>query len=270
MTDRIHKRGDAILVASFIGSILLMIPIGFLLWYGLYVFRDYDTVAGPLLKAIALTLYASALASIVVFLVFTPLSYELARRKHRILDAISDIPASIPHPIVGIAILIMASPITPFGRFLSSIGLNFFDSVLGMTTALAFVSAPIYIRSAQSIFTSSALDPEIYATSLGMSRSRIIYGLLIPQHLREFVSSFLTAMSRGMSEFGSIAIIAEYISGGIFSGTYPASVLIYQYYGYLGPQVAVTAAALMIMVSLALLAAIKIVLLRQRTERRYF
>jgi len=270
MPGKNKNRKDSILVISGIGVILLMIPIAFLLWYGLYVFRDYSSVVNPLLKAIALTLYASALASVIVFLIFTPLSYELARRKHRLLDAVSDIPASIPHPIVGIAILIMASPITPLGRFLSSIGLNFFDSVLGMTAALAFVSAPIYIRSAESIFTSSPMDPEIYGTSLGLSRFRMIYSILIPQHSREFLSSFLTAMSRGMSEFGSIAIIAEYISGGIFSGTYPASVLIYQYYGYLGPQVAVTAAALMILVSLTLLAAIKIVVMRGKTDRRTF
>lgn len=249
---------DKISFLSYIASLLLLVPILFLLYYGLVAYHSFSVLGSTLLRAIELTLVASALSAAVTFVVFTPLSYELARRTHRILDMVTDIPASIPHPVVGIAILILGSPITPLGRFLSTIGINFYDTILGMTFALSFVSAPIYIRAAQSLFSSSPVDQEIYAATLGLSRLKTLYLILLPREARGFLSASLTSMSRAMSEFGSIAIVSYYIVGGYFNNVSPSSVLIYEYYGYAGPAVAVTAAAILIIVSIVLLFAIKI------------
>lgn len=254
----ISGQKDSISIASMIGAALLLVPIIILLWYGFAVFHSYTVLGSTLERAIELTVVASAMSAAIVFLLFTPLSYELARRKHSVLDMITDIPASIPHPVVGIAILILGSPITPVGRFLSSMGINFFDTILGMTVALSFVSAPIYIRAAQSLFSSAPMDQEVYARTLGISRMRTLYYILIPREARGFLSASLTSMSRAMSEFGSIAIVSYYIAGGYFGGVRPASVLIWEYYGYAGPAVAITAAAILIVVSMAILFAIKI------------
>ena len=172
-------------------------------------------------------------------------------------EAISDIPASIPHPIVGIAFLILGSPITPFGRFLTDHGLGLYDSIFGLVLVLSFISAPIYVRSAQSLFSSLNRDPEEFASTLGKRRSSILYGLLLPSNAQPLISAMLTSMSRAISEFGSVAILVFYISGGLFSGTETASVLIYQYYGYYGPGPAITASAVLIVISVALLTAIK-------------
>lgn len=250
-------KGDSVSVMGYAGSVLLLIPVAVLLYYGFFVFRSFSDLGGTLIRSIELTLIASAISAATTFLLFTPLSYELARRKHRIMDVISDIPASIPHPIVGIAILLLDSPVTPIGRILLSLGINFFDTVAGMTVALTFVSAPIYIRAAQSLISSGPVDPEIYGRTLGISRLKMLYSIMIPKESRGFLSASLTSMSRAMSEFGSIAIVAYTIAGGFFSGTEPASVLIYKQYGYAGPQVAVTASAVLIVVSVIVLLAVK-------------
>lgn len=259
-------KNDSITVISIVSAVLLLIPVIVLLWYGLGVYHKFSVLGSTLEKAIELTLVASAMSAGITFIVFTPLSYELARRKHRILDMISDIPASIPHPVVGIAILILGSPVTPVGSFLNSIGINFFDSILGMTIALSFVSAPIYIRAAQSLFRAAPVDQEIYAKTLGISRLRILYSILLPGEAGGFLSASLTSMSRAMSEFGSIAIVSYYIVGGYFNGVRPSSVLIYEYYGYAGPGVAVTAAAILIAVSMIILVAIKLIPLSKLRE----
>ncbi len=258
--------GDSVSILSIAGSAILIIPIVVLLWYGFVEFHAFSVMGSTLEKAIGLTVAASAMSAAITFVVFTPLSYELARRKHRVMDMITDIPASIPHPVVGIAILIMGSPITPMGRFLSSIGINFFDSILGMTIALSFVSAPIYIRAAQSLFSAAPVDQEIYARTLGISRIRMLYAILLPGELMGFLSASLTSMSRAMSEFGSIAIVSYYIIGGYFNGVSPASVLIYEYYNQAGPAVAITAAAILIVVSMAILLAIKVLPLRTQRD----
>ncbi|MCL4331197.1 MAG: ABC transporter permease [Candidatus Thermoplasmatota archaeon] len=253
-----RKRKDLLWVFSVVSVAIISIPIVLILIYGLAIYHDRQGYGITVMKAIALTLFTSILAAVLVFIVFTPLAYELSSRVHRGMETIADIPASIPHPIVGIAILILGSPFTPTGKFLESIGIDFFDTIQGMVIALAFVSAPIYIRSMQSALSSRNIFPDLLSQSFGASRIRTLYGAVLPGMLRQVISSMLTSMSRAMSEFGSIAIVAYYVTQYPFNGVSAASVLIYQYYGYFGPGVAITASAIMIIVSLAVLAVARI------------
>ena len=253
-----NRPKDTIWILSIVGAILLIMPIVVLLYYGFAVYRSSAGLSNQVFESILLTLVTSAISAAFVFLLFTPLAYELAMSSHSGLESISDIPASIPHPVVGIAFLILGSPFTPTGRFLSSIGISFFDSIQGIVVALTFVSAPIYIRTMQSVFSSRKQDTDLYTMSLGTSRIRMLYGAILPSLKRETLFAGLTSMSRGMSEFGSIAILAYYVTQYPFAGVSNASVLIYNYYGYLGPGVAVTASALMIVVSMAVLAAARL------------
>lgn len=262
------RRGmrDAVWFISAISVAVTAIPVIFILYYGFFVYNDAAKYGSTILMSIALTLFSSGIASLVIFTVFTPLSYELSRRSHVIWETVSDIPASIPHPIVGIAFLIIGSPITPLGRFLSSIGFGLFDSVQGLILALSFIAMPVYIRSAQSVFTSRSIEPELYALSMGASRISILYSVVVPGSLREVISAILTSMSRAMSEFGSIAILSYYVLQYPFRGVQPAPVLIYQYYGYYGPGVAISASAIMIIFSLIVLVVIRVISLRGQTR----
>lgn len=259
MRKRNGRRRDSLSIISGISVLILSIPVIIILVYGLLVFRSGEAFTHTVLLSIILTVVSSAAAAAIVFLIFTPLAYELARRKNSLFETASDIPAAIPHPIIGIALLILDSPITPTGRFLNSIGINFFDTFQGLVAALVIVSAPVYIRAAQSLFSSRRIEPEILASSLGASRLRLLYSVVVADSYRGIISASLTAMSRGMSEFGSIAIVAYYVLQSPFKGVEPASVLIYEYYGYYGPQVAITVSALMILISVAIIIALRVV-----------
>ena len=250
---------DGLWIISGVSIVLASIPTVIILYYGFVIFHDSLGFGRTVLLSIGITLLSSALASMIIFIVFTPLAYELSRGKHLIWESISDIPASIPHPIVGIAFLLIGSPLTPFGRCLESMGFGLFDSSQGLGLALTFISMPIYVRSVQYTFSSRNEDAENFAFSLGASRLRVLYSIMVPESARGILSSALTAMSRAMSEFGSIAIIAYYILQYPFNGGQTASVLIYNYYGYYGPGVAVSASALMILFSMAIIVAIRIV-----------
>lgn len=262
-----RQKIDALGLFSWISVVLLSVPVAIILIYGLAVFRSALGFTRTVLLSISLTIVSSATAAAVVFLLFTPLSYQLARNRSALFESVSDIPASIPHPIVGIALLILGSPITPSGRFLISLGINFFDTFQGIVAALVIVSAPVYIRAAQSVFASRRQEPEMFASSLGASRLKVLYRIVLPECKREIASASLTAMSRAMSEFGSIAIVSYYVLQYPFKGVEPASVLIYQYYGYYGPQVAITVSALMILVSLALIVGMRLVNFKNRSRR---
>ncbi|MEM3670201.1 MAG: ABC transporter permease subunit [Thermoprotei archaeon] len=237
-------------MASAAGSVLIAFPVVFVVFLGLGIYRSALGFGLTVFDSIGLSLVSASVACLVDVALFTPLAYELSRKRNKIMESFTDIPASIPHPIVGIALLALDSPVTPVGRFLLSLGINFFDTFLGLVTALTIVSAPIYIRSIQSHLSAKTVEPEWFASGMGASRLRILMSVVLPSSLKELVSSALTSMSRALSEFGSIAIVAYYVLQAPFKGVEPASVLVYQYYGYYGPQVAFTAAATMILLSL--------------------
>lgn len=250
---------DSITIIAMISLVLILLPILTVIYFGFFVYKSPLGFSSQVFKSIALTLTSASISAILIFVIFTPLAYALARREGRLSEAISDIPASIPHPIVGIAFLILGSPITPFGRFLSAHGLGLYDSFIGLLLVLSFISAPIYVRSAQSLFSSIDRSPEEFAMTMGRSRISVLYRVIIMSNVRPIFSSVLTSMSRAISEFGSVAILVFYVIGGPFNGTETASVLIYQYYGYYGPGPAITASALLIVVSIAILIVMKII-----------
>jgi len=190
------------------------------------------------------------------------IAYYLARSSDRLAESLVDLPASVPHPIVGVALLVLDSPLTPTGRFLISHGVNFYDTFLGLVVALVVMSAPIYVKSLQPYFESRDSSPENFAMGMGTSRLRALFSVVLPSSSAGLESASLISMSRALSEFGSISILAYYVLQYPFSGVSPASVTIYNLFTGAAPgglDAAVTASAVMILVSLPIALAARLV-----------
>jgi molybdate/tungstate transport system permease protein len=240
-------------LVSVASLILLLVPIFVLLYYGLGPFRSAAGFSVQVLRSIELTLFSSALAVVADFILFTPLAYYLARGNDRITESLVDIPVSVPHPIIGVALLILDSPITPTGRFLLGLHINFYNTILGLVTALVIMSAPIYVKSMEPYFESKDPSPEEFAMGMGASRLRTLYSIVLPNSYDGLSSASLISMSRALSEFGSISIIAYYVLQYPFYGVSPASVTIYEFFsGNMsgGLNAAVSASAAMILVAI--------------------
>ncbi len=238
---------------SLLAVLLLLLPIAVLLYYGLGPLRNPAGYSAEVFRSIELSLVSSALAVAVNVLLFTPLAYYLARTRDRVAETLVDVPASVPHPIIGVALLILDSPLTPSGRLLLSLGINFYNSILGLVVALVVMSAPIYVKSMQPYFESKDSSPEDFAMGMGASRLRTLLSVVLPNSRPGMESASLISMSRALSEFGSISIIAYYVLQYPFYGVSPASVTIYQLFTGGAPgglDAAVTASAVMILVSL--------------------
>jgi molybdate/tungstate transport system permease protein len=130
-------------------ALLLLAPIVVLLYYGLGPLRTPAGFTVGIFRSISLSVVSSALAAMVDVALFTPLAYYLARSDDRLVESLIDVPVGIPHPIVGVALLILDSPLTPTGQFLLFFGVNFFNTLLGLVVALVVMSAPIYVKSMQ-------------------------------------------------------------------------------------------------------------------------
>ena len=247
-------------IIAFLSLALLVVPVGFLLFEGFGPLRSPLGYSYDVFRSIELTLVSSAIAAGSCVAIFTPLSYYLARNESKLGETLADIPASIAHPIIGVALLVLFSPLNSFGRFMQSIGINIFDSLLGLVLALTIVSAPIFIKSMQPFFKSMSQAPEIYAQGLGASTFRTFISVVVPNSGKGILNASLISMSRAMSEFGSIAIIAyELLSPKVFFGVSPASVQVYSLYTQYGLAGAATASAVMIVISAGIMISLRFV-----------
>ena len=204
--------------------------------------------------AIFMSFYAAFLATLFTFVFGVPLAYVLARYNFpgkSIIDASIDLPILIPHDAAGIALLLLFGPRTIIGAGFSSIGIEFIDTLFGIILAMAFVSSPFMIRSAEEAFKAVNPDMEKVARSLGASNFRAFLHVTFPLAFRGILTGCLLTWARSISEFGAVIILA--------SVPVTAPVYLYNIFIDQGLSAAVVITALLILMSLAIFVITKLI-----------
>ncbi len=165
------------------------------------------------LLAIITSFEAAFFATLISIALGTPLAYILARKKFygkSFIESIVDLPLVIPHTVAGIALLLVLGRYGLLGQPLSYVGIKITDTILGITLAMLFVSAPFFINHAREGF--EKVDPRIenVAMSLGASRFKAIMTTTLPLSIRNMVVGAIMAWARSISEFGAVIIIAYF------------------------------------------------------------
>ncbi|MEZ4271092.1 MAG: ABC transporter permease [Myxococcota bacterium] len=169
---------------------------------------------GEVLSAVGLSL-GCAMASVVLGLCLgVPAAYLLARRYvpgARLWQALLDLPVVIPHPIVGIGLLLVFGRNRLVGAALrDNFGITVVSAIPGIVIAMLVVSSPFIVRAAYEGFMAVPLAVERTARSLGAGELRVFRTIALPQALRHIRSGALMAWARAISEFGSVVILAYY------------------------------------------------------------
>lgn len=213
---------------------------------------------GELRSALILTAATATAATLLGVLGGTPLAYLLARSEFRgraIVAALLDLPLLIPHPVAGIALLLVLGRESALGSVALAAGLRIVGSPLGIVAAMLFVSAPLYISGAREAFARVDRRYEGVARTLGDPQWRVFRRITLPLSGRGLVASAVVMWARAVSEFGAIVILTY--------NPRTVSVLAYDRFTSFGLDEALPVAAV-----LALLALIPLTLLRTlRTER---
>ena len=165
---------------------------------------------GELRGALALTTAAATVATLLAFAGGTPLAYILARRRFRgraILAAVLDLPLLIPHPVAGIALLLVLGRESPIGRVLLEAGIRITGSRVGIVCAMLFVSAPLFVSAARESFARVDARYEAVARTLGDSAWRAFRRVTLPLATRGLLASAVVMWARAVSEFGAIVIL---------------------------------------------------------------
>ena len=202
--------------------------------------------------SLVLTIGTATLATLLGVLGATPIAYALARGRFRgrsLLAAIIDLPLLIPHPVAGIALLLVLGRNTALGSGLWALGLQITGSVTGIVAAMLFVSAPLYVSAAREAF--DRVDPrfEGVARTLGDTRWRALRRVTLPLAWRGLLAAAIVMWARAVSEFGAIVILVYHPR--------VASVLSYERFTAFGLREALPVAAVLVLLALVPLVALR-------------
>jgi sulfate transport system permease protein len=211
------------------------------------------------LAAYRVSFGAAFVAAIVDVAAGFVIAWALARGRfpgRGLVDAIVDLPFALPTAVAGIALTTLYAPTGWFGRLVHA---RIAFAWPGIVIALAFVGLPLVVRTVQPILLD--LDPalEEAAATLGASRFRTFFSVLLPACAPALVAGFALAFARALGEYGSIV----FISGNLPMRTEIAPVLIVaklEQYDYAG---ATSIALVLLLTSFVLLLALNII------ERRF-
>ncbi len=245
-------------IAAIIGTALvafLIIPLIQLCWVSpLAIARLF--IIPEVRDALILTFTCATIAAALGLVFSTALGYYLAHRPlwlSRILLPILDIPLLIPHPVAGIALLLLLARPGALNQLLQYLHLTpTHGSLLGTPTAIVaamlFISAPYQAQVCRQAF--AGLDPAyaLRARTLGAGPWRTLFQIELPLIRRNLLGGATLGLARSASEFGAILVVAY------FPKTLP--VLIYEKFSTQGLDAVRPLAALMVLAGLLLQAAL--------------
>lgn len=208
--------------------------------------------------ALGLSLETTAIAVAFIVAFGTPSAYLLARRRFRGRSAVMtlvELPLVLPPAVAGIALLAALGPNGIFGGLLHDAHLQLVLQKAGVVVALCFVSAPFYLRQAQTAF--AAIDRTWLDASrtLGAGEARTFLRIAVPGARAGLLAGAALAWGRALGEFGATLMFA-----GSFQGiTQTVPLAIYDRFATDFPS-ALALSAVLVVVSAVLLSAVKLLI----------
>jgi molybdate/tungstate transport system permease protein len=165
-------------------------------------------------SAIGLSLEAAFLTALLAVIFGIPLAYILSRAAFPgkgIVEVLVDLPLTVPHTVVGIALLYVFGRTGIIGQPIARLtGLNFWGTISGIVIAMLFVSVPYTVNSARIGFES--VDPRLekVARTLGAGPWRVFSCVTLPLARRGIITGLMLTYARSISEFGAVIILSYY------------------------------------------------------------
>jgi sulfate/thiosulfate transport system permease protein len=172
----------------------------------------------------------------------------------RLVDAIVDLPFALPTAVSGIALTAVYAKNGWIGQHLEPLGIKAAFSPLGVTIALTFIGLPFVVRTLQPALEDLEPELEEAAATLGASRLRTFFRVILPGVMPALLTGFALAFARAVGEYGSVV----FISGNMPMKTEITSLLIItklEQYDYAG---ATALAVAMLAMSFVILFAINV------------
>jgi sulfate transport system permease protein len=163
------------------------------------------------LASFQITFAAAALATLFnaaygLLMAWVLVRYEFVGK--RIIDALIDLPFALPTAVAGIALTALYARNGWYGQVLEPAGISVVYTMLGVTVAMAFTSAPFVVRTIQPVLEDIQAEAEEAAATLGAYRAATFSKVILPAILPAWLTGCALAFARSLGEFGAVIFIA--------------------------------------------------------------
>jgi len=211
--------------------------------------------------------FGSALAAAAINGVFGLLiAWVLVRYRfpgRRLASALVDLPFALPTAVAGIALTAIYANTGIVGGPLATIGIKLAYNPSGVVLALVFIGLPFVVRTVEPVLADLGQDIEEAAATLSASRLAVFRRVLLPEIMPALLTGFALAFARGVGEYGSVIFIA----GNMPYKSEIAPLLIVTQLEQFDYEGATAIAAVMLVVSFAMLVVINLIQARERKWR---
>ncbi len=248
MKTRIQAAFAALLAGGM--AFFLIVPIIALIWRAILLEGGLTVESTSILSAVLLSLGTTAITLLLSIIFGTPLAYFLARYDFPLKNFLTtciEIPIVMPPVVAGLALLSAFGRRGLIGRFLDNININITFTLTAVVLAQLFVSAPFYIRAAQSRFESLPQEYVDAAAVDGANGWVTFWYVMLPQSTQALLAGLILSWARALGEFGATILFA-----GNFQGRTQTMPLLV--YGALERDLGVTFVTALILLGLAVIA----------------
>ncbi len=208
------------------------------------------------LMALWITLLSFLLALPLIFLLGLPAAYGLSRctgRVRRTLEIMLELPMVMPPVVAGLALLLAFGRRGLLGEVLAGIGVRIPFTLTAVVLATLFVVTPFFVRRSSILFEGIDRRLEEAARLLGASPFRTFWHVALPMVRRGLFAEGVMAMAQGFGLFGAVILFAGNLPG----RTQTLSLALYTAFEA-DPQQAFALGSLLLLISLLLLAAARV------------
>ncbi|WP_036709205.1 sulfate ABC transporter permease subunit CysT [Paenibacillus pinihumi] len=213
----------------------------------------WSSVSDPLAwKSVLLTVRLSVIATAINVLIGTMIGWVLIRYKfwgRSILNSLVDLPFALPTAVGGLMILLLLGPNSFVGNIAGRLGFEIVFHEPAIVIAMVFVTFPFVIRAVQPLLEEMDKSEEEAAYTMGASKLRTFFQVILPAILPGIISGGMLAFSRSLAEFGAVVLVAGNIPG----KTLIASVFIFGEVESDNPQGAASVSILLLTLSFLIL-----------------
>ena len=214
-SGRLPRPGIALFWSAVPMILFLTLPLLALIWRT--ELTDISThLAQPVARrAIVLSLWTSATATLLTIVLGTPLALLMTRRHfrgRRALDTLIDLPTVLPPAVAGLALLMAFGRRGMLGQGLSVAGIEIAFTSLAVIFAQLFVASPYYIRAAIGGLSRSAVELEEAAALDGADSRQIFRFVTVPLARASLLGGLVMTWARALGDFGATIL---------FAGNYP-------------------------------------------------
>ena len=167
----------------------------------------------PLWISVKTAILATILSFIVGILIARFVMFRREKTKW-VLDGIFTLPLVLPPTVAGFLLLILFSPVRPFGMFLEdTFGIRIVGEWAGCVIAAVVVSFPLMYRNARSAFEQVDINLLHAGRTLGMKESTIFRKVILPAAGPGIASGTVLTFARALGEYGATMMLAGSILG---------------------------------------------------------